>query len=100
MSKISEVYNKLAYGITPEMLSALHVAEGRPIVYDADAPELCEAELAEFKTVRGRPRKAAKKERIDVLLEPESVRYLRDGGRGWQTRLREYVEHGIAAGAL
>ncbi|MDR2490215.1 MAG: BrnT family toxin [Spirochaetaceae bacterium] len=100
MSKINEAYTKIAFGITPEMLSALHKAEGRPVVYDEDAPELSAVELSEFKRVRGRPKKAVKKERIDLLLEPESARHLREGGRGWQTRLREYVEQGITAGVL
>ena len=92
--------NRARFGITPEMLAALHRAENRPVVYDEDAPELNERELAEFKRVRGRPKKAAPKERIDLLLEVESVRHLRASGNGWQTRLREYVEKGIAAGAL
>ncbi|GMO55247.1 MAG: hypothetical protein Ta2G_14250 [Termitinemataceae bacterium] len=92
--------NKIAHGITPEMLQQLHKAVERPIVYDEDVPELSDDQLAQFKRVRGRPKKAARKERIDLLLETESVQHLRMGGRGWQTRLREYVEKGIAAGAL
>jgi uncharacterized protein (DUF4415 family) len=100
MHKIKAAYNRLRFGVTPEMLADLHTAETRPIVYDEDAPELTETELAEFRRVRGRPKKAARKERVDLLLERESVRHLRESGSGWQTRLREYIEQGIAAGAL
>jgi uncharacterized protein (DUF4415 family) len=100
MSKIKTVYNKLRFGITPEMLTALHEAENRPIVYDEDAPELKESELAEFKRARGRPAKAARKERVDILLERETIRHLRESGSGWQTRLREYIENGISTGVL
>ena len=100
MNALKKAYNRVRFGITPEMLTALHEAEKRPIAPDEDAPELSEAELAEFARVRGRPKKAAQKERIDVLLEPESARYLRKSGDGWQTRLREYIESGIARGVL
>jgi uncharacterized protein (DUF4415 family) len=100
MNKIKAAYYKLRFGITPKMLADLHESEVRPIVYDEEAPELNEDELAEFRRVRGRPKKAVRKERIDLLLEPESIQHLRKSGSGWQTRLREYIEQGITSGAL
>jgi uncharacterized protein (DUF4415 family) len=45
-----------------------------------------------------RPKKAEK--RIGIVLESEAVEHLRKSGDGWQTRLREYVEKGIASGAV
>jgi len=49
---------------------------------------------------RGRPKKEQTKEVINVAFEPKDLEYLRSTGRGWQTRLRQYVEKGIAAGLL
>jgi len=49
---------------------------------------------------RGRPKKEETKEVINVAFERKDLEYLRSTGRGWQTRLREYVEKGIADGLL
>jgi uncharacterized protein (DUF4415 family) len=49
---------------------------------------------------RGRPKKEFPKEVINIAFERHDLLHLRALGRGWQTRLREYVEQGIAAGAL
>ena len=49
---------------------------------------------------RGRPKKEQTKEVINVAFERKDLEYLRSTGRGWQTRLREYIENGIAAGLL
>jgi uncharacterized protein (DUF4415 family) len=49
---------------------------------------------------RGRPKKEFPKEVINIAFERRDLLHLRALGRGWQTRLREYVEQGIAAGAL
>ena len=55
--------------------------------------------MAEMKR-RGRPRKVAKKEVVNIAFEQDDLTYLRSSGRGWQTRVREYVEKGISSGAL
>ena len=46
---------------TPEQIERLRAlkAENRPILYDDEFPELTDEELAEFKRVNPRPRKAA-----------------------------------------
>jgi len=54
---------------------------------------------AEFPN-RGRPKKEQTKEVVNVAFERKDLEYLRSTGRGWQTRLREYVEKGISAGLL
>jgi uncharacterized protein (DUF4415 family) len=54
---------------------------------------------AEFPN-RGRPKKEKPKEIINIAFEQKDLAYLRSTGRGWQTRLREYIEKGIAAGLL
>ena len=49
---------------------------------------------------RGRPKKEHTKEVVNIAFESKDLIYLRSTGRGWQTRLREYVEKGITAGLL
>lgn len=49
---------------------------------------------------RGRPKKEQTKEVINISFETKDLEYLRSTGRGWQTRLREYVEKGITSGLL
>ena len=49
---------------------------------------------------RGRPKKEHPKEVINIAFEQKDLEYLRSTGRGWQTRLREYIEKGIASGLL
>jgi len=49
---------------------------------------------------RGRPRKEQTKEVVNIAFEPKDLAYLRSTGRGWQTRVREYIEKGIASGQL
>ena len=46
---------------TPEQIEEIRAlkAENRPILYDDEFPELTDEELAEFKRVNPRPRKAA-----------------------------------------
>ena len=50
---------------------------------------------------RGRPKKAEaeKVEQINIRLKRADIETLRTK-RGWQTRLRKYVEEGLATGAL
>ena len=75
-----------------------------PSLSDPDSPELPDAPkgiLAGFVgRLRGRPRKPNPMRRIDLMLDPGDIEYLRSTGRGWQTRLREYVRNGIGAGLL
>jgi hypothetical protein len=69
MAMLKNLYNRVIYGITPEMLKQLHEAEKRPIVYDDDVPELTDKELTEFKPLRGYAKKAECKEEINIMLE-------------------------------
>ena len=54
---------------------------------------------AEFPN-RGRPKKEQPKEVVNIAFEQKDLVYLRSTGRGWQTRVREYIEKGIASGQL
>jgi uncharacterized protein (DUF4415 family) len=60
-----------------------------------DAPELTEEWFAQAdlydggKLIRrgGRPRKAARKEAVNIRLDPDVLAYFRGTGPGWQSRI-------------
>ena len=87
--------------LTPEKIKAmLAKAKTLPIGED-DNPFTPEEWLAKAEYPnRGRPKKEQPKEVVNIAIEQKDLVYLRSTGRGWQTRVREYIEKGIAAGLL
>jgi uncharacterized protein (DUF4415 family) len=83
---------------TPEMWAQFEEAAKRPIVFDEEMPELTEEDMARFHPVYKHPKRVEK--RIGIVLDSADVDHLRESGNGWQARLREYVEKGIASGAV
>jgi uncharacterized protein (DUF4415 family) len=66
------------------------------IAADSDTFELTQAEFGQLRSVRGRPRSDAPKQRITIRLSPDVVVKFKAAGRGWQTRvdlaLREWLK--------
>ena len=64
---------------------------------DPDNPPLTDAELKQFKRVRGRPQGSGKKEQVTLRLDTELLEQFRATGNGWQTRindaLRDWAKH-------
>jgi uncharacterized protein (DUF4415 family) len=66
----------------------------RPEEYE-DAPELTDEQLSSAtleiggKPVRGRPRLANPKTAIKLRIDTDVVRYFRNTGPGWQTRIND-----------
>ena len=87
--------------LTPEKIKAMLARSKKFPIGEDDNPFTPEEwwAKAEFPN-RGRPKKEHPKEVINVAFEQKDLEYLRSTGRGWQTRLRKYVEKGIAAGLL
>lgn len=56
----------------------------------SDIPALTDEQLALFKPV---------KKLTSIRLDADSLAYLQKK-KGWQTRLNEYIRHGIASGQL
>lgn len=56
----------------------------------SDIPALTDEQLALFKPV---------KKLTSIRLDADSLAYLQKK-RGWQTRLNDYIRHGIASGQL
>jgi uncharacterized protein (DUF4415 family) len=98
MGKLKPVIGHFTGKITPEMWAQFEEASKRPIVFDEEMPELTEEDMARFHPVYKRSKKAEK--RVGLVLESAAAERLRESGRDWQTRLRAYVEKGIASGAV
>lgn len=80
---------------TPEEDAAINAA----IANDPDTHELNDAEFAQLRPMRGRPKSANPKILLSVRYSQNVVEYFKSTGEGWQARmdkvLREYVErHG------
>lgn len=71
--------------IRPTKAEEAEIAAG--IAADPDTCELSDAEFAELKPLRGRPRSASSKERITIRLSPDVLEKFRAAGRGWQTKV-------------
>ena len=86
----------------------------KSVTYDEDAPELTEAELAEFRPARhvmspeqfeaavsvrrGRPKARNPKVPVTIRLDRDVVEALRASGTGWQTRANAILAKAVARG--
>ena len=65
---------------------------------DPDALPLSDAQLAQLKPMRGRPRSAIKRPMLSMRVDLDILEHLRASGKGWQTKvnalLRQAVEQG------
>lgn len=80
--------------IRPTDADEAEIAAG--IAADPDTYELSDAEFAELKPLRGRPRSASPKERITIRLSPDVLEEFRAAGRGWQTRVDRALRDWLA----
>ena len=64
---------------------------------DPDNLPLTDAELSQFKPMRGRPLGSGKKEQVTLRLDTEILEQFKATGNGWQTRindaLRDWAKH-------
>ncbi len=58
---------------------------------DPECPPLTKEQLALFKPI---------KKTTTIRLDADSLHYLQRSGKGWQTRVNEYIRKGIASGQL
>jgi uncharacterized protein (DUF4415 family) len=87
--------------LTPSKIKTMLAKAGKHPVSEDEIPFTPEEWWAKAERPnRGRPRKEHPKEVINIAFESKDLTYLRSTGRGWQTRLREYIEKGIASGML
>jgi uncharacterized protein (DUF4415 family) len=56
---------------------------------DPDNLPLTDAELSQFKRVRGRPLGSGKKEQVTLRLDAQILEKFKATGNGWQTRIND-----------
>ncbi len=56
---------------------------------DPDNLPLTDAELSQFKPMRGRPLGSGKKEQVTLRLDTQILDQFRATGNGWQTRIND-----------
>jgi len=56
---------------------------------DPDNLPLTDAELSQFKRMRGRPLGSGKKEQVTLRLDTQILEQFRATGNGWQTRIND-----------
>ena len=60
---------------------------------DPDNLLLTDAELSQFKRMRGRPLGSGKKEQVRLRLDTEILEQFRATGDGWQTRINDALRN-------
>ena len=60
---------------------------------DPDNLPLTDAELSQFKRMRGRPLGSGTKEQVTLRLDAEILEQFRATGDGWQTRINDVLRN-------
>jgi uncharacterized protein (DUF4415 family) len=86
--------------LTPDRWKRFRAAARRaPNLRDPDAPDFSEQMEREIKR-RGRPKKTAHKKTISIRLFEYDLATLRASGKGWQTRVSDFIAKSVKSGAL
>jgi uncharacterized protein (DUF4415 family) len=85
--------------LTPKVLEHLRRIKDADIDY-SEIPELDAQFWRKARPLRGRPKKAVCKDMVNIRLDHFAVMALRNSGKGWQTRVSDYISEGIRAGVL
>jgi uncharacterized protein (DUF4415 family) len=75
------------------------VRNQEPDLTDPDAPDFSDLMVDKIKRL-GRPPKAVCKDMVNLRLDHFVLATLRGSGKGWQTRLSNYIAKGVKTGAL
>ena len=60
---------------------------------DPDNLPLTDAELSQFRPMRGRPLGSGKKEQVTLRLDAEILDKFKSTGNGWQTRINDVLRN-------
>lgn len=77
---------------TPEEDAAINAG----IAADPDTHELSDAEFAQLRPVRGRPKGSGTKTSTTVRFDADVLAAFRATGKGWQTRMNDALREWLA----
>ena len=81
---------------TPEEDAAINAG----IAADPDTVELTDAEFAQMRPLRGRPRLARPKAALTMRVDADVLDAFKAGGPGWQTRINELLRDAVRRGRV
>ncbi|OGB01647.1 MAG: hypothetical protein A3E25_19700 [Burkholderiales bacterium RIFCSPHIGHO2_12_FULL_69_20] len=81
---------------TPEEDAAINAG----IAADPDTVELTDAEFAQMRPLRGRPRLARPKAALTMRVDADVLDAFKASGPGWQTRINELLRDAVRRGRV
>ncbi len=81
-----------------EQLMEVERASKNPIVFDEDAPEFTEEQLAQFKrilTYAENYKRENRKQNITLRLSPQTIKKAKSLGKGYTSILAAIIEHAL-----
>jgi len=89
------------YPLTKKALAKIEKAcKKEPDMTDPDAPDIVDLLEKGLAHRIGRPKKAYCKKLLTIRVEPFTLRSLRMSGKGWQTRLSDWIDDGVRKGVF
>ena len=92
-------YKEAKKRLTPAVLANLRNVKEENIDY-SEIPELGEWFWQKAKPLRGRPKKDFCKDMVNLRLDHFVLMALRQSGKGWQTRVSDWITEGVRKGII
>ena len=92
MSMVKMSINELTSELTQEELLDLETAEGKPVTYDEDSPEMSPEMLMQFKRMNKEERI---KQTISLRLSPSTLNKAKSLGKGYTSVLSRLLDLAI-----
>ena len=81
--------------LTEEQLRAIVDAASRPMVFDADNPELTDEQLAGFRRVHEQNKAERRRQNVTLRLTPQAIKKAKALGKGYTGILSRIVESAL-----
>jgi uncharacterized protein (DUF4415 family) len=81
--------------LTPSQIEMLNALAARPVVPDADCPELTPEQLTQFRRISAENRKGRRKQTVTLRLSPQALKKAKSLGRGYTSVLSRILENAL-----
>lgn len=81
--------------LTPSQIEMLNALATRPVVPDADCPELTPEQLTQFRRISAENRKGRRKQTVTLRLSPQALKKAKSLGRGYTSVLSRILENAL-----